>query len=92
MYRKQKLTRIFLVLELCACAVALCVGSHSVQAIYALHKDLTVLQDEIHRLEHEVVELETDVMQWREDDFLKEKMAREQLQMARAGEIIYYIE
>ncbi len=67
-------------------------GSHGVQALHELNKEIGLLQREIVTLEDEVVALEVDITQWRDNDFYKEKMAREQLQMARSDERVYYIQ
>jgi len=67
-------------------------GSHGMHTLHAVQKETLSLQDEIVTLEREVAMLECDITQWHEDAFCKEKMAREQLQMARCEEMIYYIE
>ncbi|MFI5332661.1 MAG: septum formation initiator family protein [Candidatus Babeliales bacterium] len=45
---------------------------------------LVVMQKEVNSLEHEL-------HAWQHHPFYKEKLAREQLQMARPGEQIYYL-
>ncbi|MCL5875882.1 MAG: septum formation initiator family protein [Candidatus Dependentiae bacterium] len=67
-------------------------GSHGIQALHELRKEITLLQGDIVILENEVDVLNADIIQWRENDFYREKMAREQLQMARKEETIYYIQ
>ena len=49
-----------------------------------LEKNVTMLNDEIAHLEQEMYA-------WQNDDFYKEKIAREQLQMARKGDELFYI-
>ena len=48
-------------------------------------------EQEITLLQKEMVSLECDIASWETDDFYKEKVAREQLQMARKGDILFYI-
>jgi cell division protein FtsB len=57
------------------------------------------LQNENHKLEHEIIVLQTQVKEiesqiaaWQADDFYKEKIAREKLQMAKKDDQIYFIE
>lgn len=50
-----------------------------------LGKKIEVLQDELKALEYSINE-------WQVNSFLKEKMAREQLDMARPNELIYVIQ
>lgn len=91
MNSKRKITSIFLVGELCLFILTFCFGSHGLQALWLLHNDIQLLNNEIIVIEQEIASLETEITQWQENFFYKEKMAREQLQMARQGEIIYYI-
>jgi cell division protein FtsB len=52
--------------------------------VVGLEKDISQLKDEVSRLEQEIYA-------WETDDFYKEKVAREQLQMARKGDELFYI-
>jgi cell division protein FtsB len=54
------------------------------KVVVDLDKDITLLSDEVLRLEKEIYA-------WQTDDFFKEKVAREQLQMARKGDELFYI-
>ena len=43
------------------------------------------------QLQQEVKTIQEDIDLWKTDDFYKEKIAREQLQMARKGDKLFYI-
>ncbi len=90
--KKRWLLRIALATEVLLFAITFFFDSHGMRALYALQAETVVLRNEIDTLGSEVAVLEHDIAQWHEDVFYKEKMAREQLQMARCDEIIYYIE
>jgi hypothetical protein len=42
-------------------------------------------------MKDEIEQLEQEIYAWQTDDFYKEKVAREQLQMARKGDELFYI-
>ncbi|NBQ16998.1 septum formation initiator family protein [bacterium] len=50
-----------------------------------------LVQEKI-RLQESIKELESSINLWQTDSFLKEKMAREQLYMARPEELVYVIQ
>ena len=89
---KQSILRIFFVLEI---AVFICVyllGAHGVQLILQLKKENRQLSQEIMALNTTINTLEQELFAWNATPFYKEKFAREQLQMAREGEIIFFLE
>jgi cell division protein FtsB len=51
--------------------------------VVELQKNLILLNDEI-------VQLKKEIYAWQTNDFYKEKVAREQLQMARKGDELFY--
>lgn len=88
---KSYVSRIFL---LCEILVFLGIYFFGVDGIAKLCN----LRDENIKLEHEIVELQRDVANldheiagWNSDPFYKEKVAREQLQMARKDEEILFV-
>jgi len=52
--------------------------------VVQLQKDITLLEEDIRLLKEEIDK-------WNNHDFYKEKVAREQLQMARKGDELFYI-
>lgn len=67
-------------------------GTHGIRALHYLQEENTLLRDENESFKAEILKLEyicgTDVS----SSFYKEKIARERLQMARPGDIIYYLD
>jgi len=66
-------------------------GPHGLQAVQHLFKENEQEAADCSALEREVVQLRTIVADWSVKPFYKEKIAREQLQMARPGDRIYRI-
>jgi len=88
---KRRFLRIVFSLELLMFAGIYMMGPHGRQALQKIEQENMRLGDDIALLQHDVHELEFSIAQWHESSFYKEKIAREQLQMARAGDQIYYI-
>lgn len=66
-------------------------GSHGMKSLNALRDEVTVANAQVVSLQEEVTSLEKELNAWQHHPFYKEKIAREQLQMARAGDTIYYL-
>ena len=81
----------FFLLEILFFSTAYIFGGQGLQSIYYMSCHNRQLQQDIVDLQHVVVELEQQMQHWRTDDFYKEQLAREQLQMARPQEQIYYL-
>ncbi len=91
MHIKRIIVRAFFSGEvLVFCWVYMC-GNNSIAALVELQKDNRTLQGQLQEKDHEIAQLEGEISQWESDPFYKEKVAREQLQMARTGECVYYI-
>ena len=54
-------------------------------------KERVALEMQLKQLQKEIDALEEEIYVWQTDDFYKEKIAREQLQMARKGDKLFYI-
>lgn len=88
---KRALMRLFLVLEMVAFGYVYIAGKNGIQSL-SEHKNVVVdMKKHIERLNEEVTSLEHEIHIWQTDDFYKEKIAREQLQMARKGDELFYI-
>ena len=91
MHFKRILVRTFFSVEVMIfCCVYMC-GKNSITSLVELQKDNRTLQGQLQEEELKIAQLEGKISQWELDPFYKEKIAREQLQMARAGEHVYYI-
>ncbi len=83
--------KIFFLLEILVFSTFYIFGGQGLQSIYYMSQHNRQLQQDIVTLQHEVTELEQQMQFWQTDDFYKEQLAREQLQMARPQEQIYYL-
>jgi len=88
---KQLIARSVFFVELCALAIIYLYGSHGMHSIHQLQHETVLLEREVGRMAQEVATIEHDIAIWNHDDFCKEKVAREQLQMAYKDDEIYYI-
>ena len=67
---------------------------YGINGIQTLKKQCAVVFDtekNVTLLKNDVEQLEKEIYAWQTNDFYKEKVAREQLQMARKGDEIFYI-
>ena len=87
---KRKLLRIFFVLEIVVFTGAYFFAPQGLCAINRLKQENEQVVVEINDLRAEIAILENTIAQWHSCSFYKEKIAREQLQMARKGDRIYY--
>ena len=88
---KRRFLRIFLVLEVIVFAGFYVLGPHGLRAQRKLEHENTELKNETELLKQELHSLSNTIAQWHAHPFFKEKIAREQLQMARKGDQIYYV-
>ncbi len=92
---KLTLKKIFLLCLLATETVAFAwmyrYGTYGSQALHQLRQETATMQHEVDALQREVDDLEHEVVSWQSHSFYKEKIAREQLQMARVNDVIYYI-
>jgi len=88
---KRIFLRVFFVLELIVFGFVYACGPHGFYALQELEQQNNQLQTDAAMLKQEVQMLERKIAQWHAHPFYKEKIAREQLQMARKGDKIYYV-
>lgn len=90
-----RLKRIFmkflLLLEMAAFGHAYIFGNNGIKALQAQKNVVVDFKKNIVQLDNELARLEKEIHAWQTDDFYKEKIAREQLQMARKGDELFYI-
>jgi cell division protein FtsB len=83
--------KVLLVAEMAAFGHIYFFGSNGIKSLQAHKKVVEDLKSDIMILDEEVAQLEKEIYAWQTDDFYKEKVAREQLQMARKGDELFYI-
>jgi len=87
---KQLIARGLFIIETCALILLFLYGASGLESIYKLERENSVLKGETVRMAQEVDAIEQEIASWSHDDFYKEKVAREQLQMARKDDEVYY--
>lgn len=89
--KKKKLLRMFFAGELVLFSLFYLFGPQGLKSIRNLKVENKDLHKQIELLNHDIAELNQQIHFVQTDPFYKEKIAREQLQMARKDEIIYYM-
>lgn len=91
MVTKRSLLWFLVGIESCVFLITYLVGSHGIQKTRLLKKELVQVQEQKHTVQAEIDDLAKTIHQWQTNDFYVEKLAREQLQMARPTEQLYVI-
>ena len=66
-------------------------GSHGLQEVVRRKQEVETLRVSVEKIAADVIILTQDLDKWHNKPYYKEKIAREQLQMARKDELIYFI-
>lgn len=88
---KRTFLRLFFGIEIILFSASYFFGPNGIKTVNELYSDQEELIQEINSLKKEVLAIEHQIAVWLSDDFYKEKIAREQLQMARKDEQIYFV-
>lgn len=88
---KKYFLQIFLYIEIIIFSFFYLFGSNGLKSLHDLENQNNSLTIENNLLKQEINELQSNITQWDNDPFYKEKIAREQLQMARPDEEIYLV-
>jgi len=88
---KRRAMRVFFMVEIMFFIGLYLFGTRGIQYLMQLQYEQQKLDIELEEVRQEVASLNEQVEQWNATPFFKEKIAREQLQMAREGDEIYYI-
>jgi len=88
---KRMLLQLLLVTEGCVFVYVYLHGNNGVHALQCLCNENKRLEQKIDQLSDQVAQLEHEITEWKTNDFYKEKIAREQLQMSGKDDEIYYI-
>jgi len=67
-------------------------GPQGIRVFQQLANENLVVEQSIERVRSEIVELDKRITACKSDAFYKERIAREQLQMARKDDVIYYFD
>ncbi len=89
---KKAFLRVFLLAELSILLLLYCVSPYGLQARCDAEQENTNLNHSIKALEQEICLLRQQLVLWDTRAFKKEKIAREELQLAAPGDIIYFID
>ncbi|MDP3889370.1 MAG: septum formation initiator family protein [bacterium] len=88
---RRGLLHLFFGLELFGFVFVYFFGAQGIQVLIQLRQENKKLDTDIGQLNLSIARLKNEVVAWQEDPFCQEKFAREQLQMARSGDEIYYL-
>ena len=88
---KHQTARVLFALEIIVFAGFYLFGSNGIVALRGLKKEIGEFEKELVCLKKDVDHLQSTVVLQKKHPFFQEKIAREQLQMARADEEIYLI-
>ena len=90
--KKRTMLRLLFSAELFVFAWFYYYGSHGLHTVYDLREENVTLEHEIVAMKDALTAQEAEVVCWQTDPFYKEKLAREQLHMAKEGEQVYLYE
>lgn len=88
---KRICSRVLFAVELFIFSWMYMFGVHGFNQLVHLKSEMKEVAQEVAQKEQEVCKLEKAIIAWNVHSFCKEKMAREQLQMARKDELIYLV-
>ncbi len=91
MITKQTVLRFIFYAEVMVVAILYIASPHGLRAIAQLHRECTEADIQLMHVKESVALLEREITLWESDPFYKEKIAREQLQMVRKGDEVYYV-
>jgi cell division protein FtsB len=91
MITRRSMARMFIYAELALLGIWYLLGPQGVPAITKLQDECLHEEQLLVSLKVEVAELEREILRWESDPFFKEKIAREQLQLVRSGDEVYYV-
>jgi cell division protein FtsB len=88
---KKMLLYSFFSVEILTIVLLYIFGSHGLPALYALQAESKTIMEDIEFLQNDIASLQIQLQEWGHYSYFKEKIAREQLQMAHKDDMIYYI-
>jgi cell division protein FtsB len=91
MVTKKHVLRIAWVLEMACFIYFYLFGAYGLTVLSGVRAENQAYQAELADMRFNIAGLQGEVDRWKHDDFLREKIAREELQMVGAGEQVYYL-
>lgn len=91
MQRKKLIGRVVFFSWVVLFLVHYVVGSQGLLYGWRMKSENDALKQEIAGLECAVTQVRTEIGHFKNEPFFKEQLARQQLQLARAGETVYYV-
>lgn len=88
---KKRIFRFFFALEIIVFIAVYLFGTSGIQTLFVLKQENMAIENEIAALQEEEEALQKSIVDWNSHSFYQEKVAREQLQMARPNDEIYYL-
>lgn len=88
---KQLILRIFFIAEIILFSFVYLFGPHGMHTLQEIQQDIEQIEQKQQNITASLQTLRGQIEAWQMNDFYKERAAREQLQMARADETIYYL-
>ena len=89
---KRYIIRIFFCAEIGCFFWMYVFGPQGVQVFKQLAEENTVVEEKIQALRADIAQLDRSITACKSDSFYKERIAREQLQMARKEDVLYYFD
>jgi len=91
--KKARLTLVYIIIgiELTITATSFLFGPQGLRTLHNLKNEHDALQQSLEATTAEIKQLQARITQWQSSSFYPEQLAREQLQMAYADEIVYYV-
>lgn len=90
-YKKKYLFYLVITAEIIIYFYFYVAGSQGIYLLYEKRSHNRILQEQLERQCCDNNRLSKEVVAWQQNDFLKEKIAREDLQMAYPGDEVYYV-
>lgn len=66
-------------------------GKNGLQLLHKQESELRTVRSQVDQIKKSIEHISAEIDEWQRDDFYREKIAREQLQMARKGDKLFYI-
>jgi len=90
-FLKKRALRLFFAAEIIVFVSFYFFGPHGIQHLMMMQAEQKKLDEQIIYARNDIEQLDTQLAQFKKTPFFKEKVAREQLQMACEGDEIYYV-
>ena len=90
--QKRSMLRLFFAVEVMIFGWFYYHGARGVQVVQHLKQENNFIVAQIEQIQNEIQLVEGQLAAWKEDSFFREKIAREELHMAHAGDQIYYFD